>query len=796
MRQMSETLMRVPALRLAGQFPRDGAVLVCGPREYLPFEAARAAMPSAEVVTLPEDGERLDALLASRVDVVVLAPDAASLTFAADAVDAARAAGTLAARVAVAHRSDEWNPVPRAGSFERVVGHRDLLLRDAEIDEVLDLATSQDRALRRGSGGVPALVAETLVVQAGRPGPEPSVAQAWAARIADAVLADPALTLHIFSYRLPTSVVRGVSEHVLGTRVSSANLGQARRSPYVMSTQGQPASMPDELADALIHEMELRSPGRPAALRRALVDLAATRTGMTGVDGIRLLSHLGEWDHLDRLLSHTLHLVLHLGEEQRDELLANWPPDDPGRPFLATARAYLSSPPVAGTVGLLSTWNNIAWLLSAEAPAPGTLVEQVRSQLLGTVRPGRVWTQAEAGAVLVQTAEWLGQLGDQLESKGLAGRSDDAALVVTLLLAAGEAAARLGDFAVATECAQRGRRLVHAFGTEAESYGSLAASVLAHSAYLAGEAGAASMADSRLAEYESAVHRAGRPMASVLDLADIAQRYIALNRGTLRDASLDTFPDPEHDFAPEQAAVQALEVLQIHGPDQALAWTAAMLERALAAESPAWAWWGVQRVRAMLLVRVGQRGLAGAIVQEAFLPEPAVAILRGASAASQGRAAHARQLVAPLLAVETTPQAWRLGARGVQIEQFLADGRESDVDHVLDAENWPACLAAVTLFTDAARAAVLTRVAPAIVAGLPGLGVAGAREPGPRPIKLTPRQRDVLLGIAAGETLGAIAQRLYIGTETVRSAAKDLYRRLDVHDRDAAIAKAREHGLL
>lgn len=115
---------------------------------------------------------------------------------------------------------------------------------------------------------------------------------------------------------------------------------------------------------------------------------------------------------------------------------------------------------------------------------------------------------------------------------------------------------------------------------------------------------------------------------------------------------------------------------------------------------------------------------------------------------------------------------------------------------MLEAEDWPACLAAVTLFTDAARAAVLTRVAPGIVERLPGLGVAGVREPAPRPIKLTPRQCDVLLGIADGETLAAIAQRLFLGTETVRSAAKDLYRRLDVHDRDAAVAKAREHGLL
>lgn len=59
MRQMTENLMSVPAQRLASQLPREGAILVCGPREYLPFEAAHAALPSAEVITLPEDAARL-----------------------------------------------------------------------------------------------------------------------------------------------------------------------------------------------------------------------------------------------------------------------------------------------------------------------------------------------------------------------------------------------------------------------------------------------------------------------------------------------------------------------------------------------------------------------------------------------------------------------------------------------------------------------------------------------------------------------------------------------------------------
>ncbi|MCB0036647.1 MAG: response regulator transcription factor, partial [Anaerolineales bacterium] len=63
---------------------------------------------------------------------------------------------------------------------------------------------------------------------------------------------------------------------------------------------------------------------------------------------------------------------------------------------------------------------------------------------------------------------------------------------------------------------------------------------------------------------------------------------------------------------------------------------------------------------------------------------------------------------------------------------------------------------------------------------------------------LTPRQLETLsLCIAyPNETTAQIAQRLKISDSTVRSLLSEIYKRLDVSTRTAAIAKARHLGLI
>jgi DNA-binding CsgD family transcriptional regulator len=66
----------------------------------------------------------------------------------------------------------------------------------------------------------------------------------------------------------------------------------------------------------------------------------------------------------------------------------------------------------------------------------------------------------------------------------------------------------------------------------------------------------------------------------------------------------------------------------------------------------------------------------------------------------------------------------------------------------------------------------------------------------PKPIKLTPRQRDVLHLLASGATTDQIAKELHIARETVRNHIRAVLASLAAHSRVEAIAAARAAGLL
>jgi DNA-binding CsgD family transcriptional regulator len=61
---------------------------------------------------------------------------------------------------------------------------------------------------------------------------------------------------------------------------------------------------------------------------------------------------------------------------------------------------------------------------------------------------------------------------------------------------------------------------------------------------------------------------------------------------------------------------------------------------------------------------------------------------------------------------------------------------------------------------------------------------------------LTPRQLEILHLMQRGLTTGAIASRLGISESTVGKHLRDLYARLDTHDRVSTIREAQVHGLL
>ena len=67
-------------------------------------------------------------------------------------------------------------------------------------------------------------------------------------------------------------------------------------------------------------------------------------------------------------------------------------------------------------------------------------------------------------------------------------------------------------------------------------------------------------------------------------------------------------------------------------------------------------------------------------------------------------------------------------------------------------------------------------------------------DPGPFP-DLSPRKREILDRIAAGQTNPAIAHQLGVSEKTARNNVSAIFLKLRVADRPSAIVRAREAGL-
>ncbi len=61
---------------------------------------------------------------------------------------------------------------------------------------------------------------------------------------------------------------------------------------------------------------------------------------------------------------------------------------------------------------------------------------------------------------------------------------------------------------------------------------------------------------------------------------------------------------------------------------------------------------------------------------------------------------------------------------------------------------------------------------------------------------LSQREREVLVGFAAGKSIPQIAKELFLGASTVKTHTERLYDKLGVSDRAAAVAEAMRQGLL
>jgi two-component system nitrate/nitrite response regulator NarL len=103
---------------------------------------------------------------------------------------------------------------------------------------------------------------------------------------------------------------------------------------------------------------------------------------------------------------------------------------------------------------------------------------------------------------------------------------------------------------------------------------------------------------------------------------------------------------------------------------------------------------------------------------------------------------------------------------------------------------WPAERICDALLAVARGETILPNEIQAGLAAAIRNNAAGAR------IHLTPREMDVLGGLAAGKSAPAIAVELHVSTATVKTHLKTLYEKLGVSDRAAAVAESMRRGLI
>lgn len=792
------SVTRAVAPRLAARIGRRASVLVQAPAEFWPLPLALAALtlasdgrPVRRLDLRSEAGDLTEALAADEPLLIEAAgPDAGDQLTAL-----ARATETrlLHAPCLTVRESDDRPGAAELAQFDLVLDHRDLTL---STDEVRGAAADPDpqslHDLLAETGGVPELVYAALTSNDGEG--VRGIAAGWAERVDVTVIADPLLALHVWCGRLHEETVAALAGTIFGRAIPLEAVRRARSASVVTRVPGHDPSIPDALAAAL--RAALGAHGGRVPGRKSLVT-AVTSTAIEALEAVRLLTRLGDWAALDRVLGAGLHLLVHLAPAQRARYARRWPSPVPERlTHLAAARRLVDpQEPKPSTPGVLTPWHDLGRLYVAERLERGSIADDVRERLTTVVVPGRPWTHAEAQDTLTTTAGWVWARCRRIETAGAEAHADEAASLTSLLLCVTQAAVRIGDLPVALASVRRAARIMHALGGRAEWYPTLRHAVLAHAAYTSAIAGGTNLAAVRLTSFEHIAHTTETPDDTTLAVAALAERHVEVGRGAVPAATSLSFVDTERDFAPEEAAVRASSVLVRHGPTATIDWLHTMLGKAMWTESPTWAWWSMNATLALLYARTAQPRRAQQWLERSPLPPTLGLAVRAHVAMAGDYPQAAEQLAQEVLGLPEVPPRWRLLALGARLEALLATGRPDESEVAVAAETWDDQVGTVALFGERSRALVVSRLTSEAVRKLPGLAAITNPEP-VKDVHLTNRQLDVLRGLASGATMGQVAGELYLGTETVRSTAKELYKRLGVHDRNSAVQVGRALGMI
>lgn len=728
--------------------------------------------------------------------------------------------------VIVVSESDVVPPVEVFQHFQVVLGPMSMAVRSADLarlgeawedvslrHEVLRLTAGStglvlaavEEVESRGDAALPLSV--EVARQAGRARgsldtPLSVGARAWATRLVDLLPADDHLVLlHAMLPGMSAQQMAAVATSVLHREVTVDDVMDARLFPAIHRQQSRRDTFAPAVAAQIVRLVSERDPGTVLLLRHAVAEAALDRAlPLDALERVSALVGTASWASLDKFLARTLPSIALLTTGQRgalaeilpSEVLSAWP-------YLHWCREFLTQDEVTPHA-LPSPWLGLLWLLSvADGRELNDLTTEMRDRLVMAVSTAHSPSIDALQEGVDDGIEFLSRRAALIHERAAASYSlppciiDDAPLVVLALLGESDGALAMGRIILAQRCLNEASQLLEVIGADVERAAALRLGLASRQALLSSFTGVRGRTETLLADYEDLVEEAGVREPEPEHIVLVARRFLA--QTTASDVRVSGDIAPNTTFTPLEVQAEAFLILLQRGPEVASDWVQTFLSRAPFTDLGAAEWWPLHTVAAFLALRENRPEDALRVLETVYVPETAAQLIRAGAALAEEDLDGAEALIRQVVRDPEAPDRWRRLAFGFRVT-ILARRRSPELAAEADAHlvDWAEAPAIVALFPEEGRRVALAGLDPQM-ARLRGLRV-DEETPAASSVVLTPRQLDVLAGLATDLTLQEIADRLFLGVETVRSTSKALYRRLGVHSREAAVRVARLTELL
>lgn len=822
------------APRLAVSLSMVDRAIIHAPQEFFPIETTRRALEQTEgpgprtVVTVraASDVESLAAALRDQSGPLLV--EWYGLDEQLDELlQAVLAAGDCTRvpqhSIIVAAAVDRRPGADLDAMFDVVLGSSSLVIDSQTLAEI-GPAQAVDSAWRfralRVTGGVPALLEAFLLdldahddrdltqqwVRMGAlpaPGRSADAAAAWADRAYPRLADEPLVLLHAWAYFISEPMMAGISSYLLNRRITPAEVRRARLNGAITRPGTSEPGFPILLAAQLVERMMI-DPDSPARLWRRRLRMAMADRTVPVPDAVRIciLTMIRDWSLLDRVLAASMHILATFASNERLGLADAWGDQVPAVwTHIAYAREFLLGTWRPNAPFLPLPWLELAHLVDGEdEQSVHPLIKELRGRFalgLSTLRPDSVEDvrRFALSAESVLTEHVSRHLEACTRHRRLDARfTDDSAVLAMCLMGMADGMLFTALLSDAQACLGMAASICARSRVDVVGYPGLMLGMAARNAVLSGKTALHEQARLYIEEYGRLVAISGSRDELPEQLIRIASRY---GEDWDADGLSSAEISPNAPFAPLQVEAEGWALLVNRGTLPAYQWLQAFLGRARWSDLWPFEWWPLHATLAMIDAREGRLHEAQRRLEDGSIPSEMALVIRASVELVQGHRETVRALVDRVLAMSTTTSRWRMIAYGLKLGA-VAGGPDPDdlAGMILRLYDWSEALGAVALLPDAARRPVLEAV------GRPYRELAGLRVDGPGDwpsagaVRLTPRQVDVLRGLAEGKTLGRIATDLGLGKETIRSTAKQMYKRLGVHDRASAVLMGQALGMI